>query len=236
MAVTWIISILMSCMVFMMGKSYKYNDYVTLCTWSLDDLGLGTVEKDWRSVAYFFLVVLPIFLPVTFTFICLAILIVFFSRNSKTRTRVRVSLADMVEVSDGFAQAMKNMLDAREKLKRSFSNPQKLQSETLKKTKSDGVVYRTMQRLKSRKFVFKFADECAVNEEPICNETVSATTPDYISVTNQQQDHIPTEKECNENFSQRNNDQAQRVNMIPISCNPVSEIKDETKPHDPEPQ
>ena len=168
LAVTWVISVLMSCMVFLIGKSYVYNDHVTLCTWTLDDLGLWNVGKDWRSVAFFCLVLLPIFLPVTFTFVCLSTLIIYFSKSSKSRNKVRVSLADMVEISEGFAQAMKNMLDSKEKLKRSLTS-RKLPIETDTSengsgSRSNWLVYRryyqTMKMLKSRKGFFHVSSEC----------------------------------------------------------------------------
>ena len=155
-------------MVFLIGKSYVYNDHVTLCTWTLDDLGLWNVGKDWRSVAFFCLVLLPIFLPVTFTFVCLSTLIIYFSKNSKSRNKVRVSLADMVEISEGFAQAMKNMLDSKEKLKRSLTSRKlPLETDTSENGsggKSNWLVYRryyqTMKILKSRKGFFHVSSEC----------------------------------------------------------------------------
>ena len=155
-------------MVFLIGKSYVYNDRVTLCTWTLDDLGLWNVGKDWRSVAFFCLVLLPIFLPVTFTFVCLSTLIIYFSKNSKSRNKVRVSLADMVEISEGFAQAMKNMLDSKEKLKRSLTARKlPLETDTAENGsggKSNWIVYRryfqTMKKLKSRKGFFRVSSEC----------------------------------------------------------------------------
>ena len=175
LAVTWAISVLMSCMVFLLGKSYNYNDHITLCTWTLDDLGftLNTVGKEWRSVAFFVLAVLPIFLPVTSTFICLSILIVYFSRNSKNRKKVRISLADMVEISEGFAQAMKNMLDSKsnskskQKLRPSLTC-QKFQTENPKgKDKESAAVFRTMKKLKTRKVFKHLSDECPDQGEVI---------------------------------------------------------------------
>jgi hypothetical protein len=238
-------------MVFMMGKSYKYNDYVTLCTWTLDDLGLGNVGKDLRSATFFFLVVLPIFLPVTFTFICLTILIVYFSRNGKNRNRVRVSLADMVEISEGFALTMRNMLDSRQKLLLQHSSTsaiqmQKLPTETLKiREKSHGIVYRTLQKLKFKKNS-EISSDCSAQNEAISSpehddlhaqgsvqysynkdiygNAVGTGSPGDILISNG--------ADCNGFISQDTNSQIQQQRTMPISTStssPVSEFKDVTK-------
>lgn len=209
LAVTWMISVLMSCMVFLIGKSYVYNDHVTLCTWTLDDLGLGNVGKDWRSVSFFCLVLLPIFLPVTFTFVCLSILIIYFSKNSKSRDKVRISLADMVEISEGFAQAMRNMLDSKEKLKRSLSSRKlPVDSETSNNgsgSKSSWVVYRryyqTMKNLKSRKVFLHLSNECDDTVEqtrrPTCPLNFQDSTLGSSTTDNERKDDNQNgETEC----------------------------------------
>ena len=193
LGITWAISILMSTMVFMLGKSYRYNDYVTLCTWTLDDLGMGAgnVGKDWRSVLFFFLVVLPIFLPVTFTFICLTVLIVYFSRNSKNRDKVRVSLADMVEISEGFAQAMKNMLDSKQKLRRSFRSQES--TKLKERDKKDGVIYQTMRKIKSRNAFLHLSENLHEQDEDVCKEIQAKVSQSRTSLTMRQHDQCPDE-------------------------------------------
>lgn len=121
LAGTWCVSVVMSCLVFLVGGRYVYNDTVTLCTFTIDDLGARHVGRAGRSVMFGVVVVLPILLPVVVTVVCLGLLLAFFSKGRASRDRVRVSLADLAEVNEGFAQAMKTMLDSRKHIRNSLS-------------------------------------------------------------------------------------------------------------------
>ena len=76
----------MYCLVFLAGGRYVYNDTVTLCTFTIDDLGARHAGRAGRSLLFAVVVVLPILLPVVVTAVCLGLLLAFFSRGGLAGT------------------------------------------------------------------------------------------------------------------------------------------------------
>ena len=137
LGVTWSTTIILSCLIFISGGEYRFNDSVTLCTWSLDDIFFSPNStlafpptRPARSALYFITVLTPILLPVLVTVLCLTSMIIFFRRNKTNRFLVRASLADMAEISEGFAQAVQQMLDTRDKIKQRAKKVGKMIAET----------------------------------------------------------------------------------------------------------
>eukprot|EP00116_Pleurobrachia_bachei_P003650 sb/3463912/ len=137
LGVTWTTTIILSCLIFISGGEYRFNDSVTLCTWTLDDIFFSPNStlsfpptRPARSALYFITVLTPILLPVLVTVLCLGSMIIFFRRSTTNRFLVRASLADMAEISEGFAQAVQQMLDTRDKIKQRAKKVGKMIAET----------------------------------------------------------------------------------------------------------